>query len=133
MLPLEFIATPEASPRCMSGGSLMKFGTESNCSSGADVDCANADGLINTRSPASHVFIIASLRAAVLSDELLVGCSAAPPVYKRLRLQHNRRAKQSGGEEPCSAESRSRWASCLQARRRAPTRSPNSTAASRST
>src|SRR5215475_4070382 len=61
MLPLEFIATPEASPRCMSGGSLMKFGTESNCSSGADVDCANADGLSSTKSPVSHGLMRASL------------------------------------------------------------------------
>src|SRR5438094_6319894 len=38
----------------MSGGSLMKFGTESNCISGAEVDCAKADGLANTSSPASH-------------------------------------------------------------------------------
>src|SRR2546426_8088511 len=57
MLPLEFVATPEASPRCMSGGSLMKFGTESNWSSGADVDCAKADGLISTGSPRSHGFM----------------------------------------------------------------------------
>src|SRR6266700_2606079 len=57
MLPFEFVATPDASPRCMSGGSLMKFGTESKLSSGADVDCANADGLINTKSPAINRFI----------------------------------------------------------------------------
>src|SRR5262249_7794252 len=61
MLPLEFVATPAASPRCMSGGSLMKFGTESNCSSGADVDCANADGLSSTKSPVSHGLMRASL------------------------------------------------------------------------
>src|SRR5690242_18434413 len=41
----------------MSGGSLMKFGTESKLSSGADVDCAKADGLISTKSPASNRFI----------------------------------------------------------------------------
>src|SRR5882757_8677995 len=57
MLPFEFVATPEASPRCMSGGSLMKFGTESKFSSGADVDCANAEGLISTKSPAINRFI----------------------------------------------------------------------------
>src|SRR3977135_1877677 len=54
MLPFEFTATPEASPRCMSGGSLMKFGTESNGSSGAEIDCANAEGLSSTQSPTSH-------------------------------------------------------------------------------
>src|SRR2546421_11783468 len=63
MLPLEFVATPEASPRCMSGGSLMKFGTESKLSSGADVDCANADGLISTKSPAINRFMRTSLVA----------------------------------------------------------------------
>src|SRR5215831_18274317 len=61
MLPFEFTATPEASPRCMSGGSLMKFGTESKLSSGADVDCAKADGLISTKSPASNRFMRTSL------------------------------------------------------------------------
>src|SRR5215475_6411986 len=43
MCPFELIATPVASPKFMSGGSLMKFGTESNLSSGADVDCASAE------------------------------------------------------------------------------------------
>src|SRR5262249_4332430 len=43
MCPLELTATPVASPKFMSGGSLMKFGTESNLSSGADVDCASAE------------------------------------------------------------------------------------------
>src|SRR5262245_444327 len=41
----------------MSGGSLMKPGTESKFSSGADVDCAYADGLSKTHSPASHRFM----------------------------------------------------------------------------
>src|SRR4051812_6427821 len=54
ILPFEFVATPEASPRYMSGGSLMKFGTESNGISGAEVDCAYADGLSRTQSPTSH-------------------------------------------------------------------------------
>src|SRR4051794_4844373 len=50
----------------MSGGSWMKFGTESNCNSGADVDCANADGLKTTNSPASHRFMKTSLSAALI-------------------------------------------------------------------
>src|SRR5262249_48364625 len=70
MLPLEFVATPEASPRCMSGGSLMKLGTESNWSSGADVDCANADVLSRPNSRVSQCFMNTSLGVAAFWDEL---------------------------------------------------------------
>src|SRR5215813_4430174 len=92
MLPLEFVATPAASPRCMSGGSLMKFGTESKLSSGADVDCAKADGLNSTKSPASNRFITTSLEWRVPAV-LWLDAGTPPPmaaVYKRAPLQHNR-------------------------------------------
>src|SRR2546426_5382355 len=36
MCPFELTATPDASPKCKSGGSLKKFGTESNGISGTD-------------------------------------------------------------------------------------------------
>src|SRR5262245_28187269 len=93
MLPFEFTATPEASPRCMSGGSLMKFGTESKLSSGADVDCAKADGLISTKSPASNRFMInlpGWRGPAVLWLDASKRPRRGPPVYKRAELQHNR-------------------------------------------
>src|SRR5215471_12121861 len=77
MLPLELTATPEASPRCISGGSLMKFGTESKLSSGADVDCAKADGLISTKSPASNRFMTTSLGGG--SGGVVVGRLERPP------------------------------------------------------
>src|SRR5712671_5818535 len=60
MCPLELTATPEASPRCISGGSFRKFGTESKGISGAAC-CANADGLNSTNKPTSHVFMRTSL------------------------------------------------------------------------
>src|SRR5258707_206683 len=96
MFPLEFTATPEASPRCMSGGSLMKPGTESNASSGADVDCANADGLNSTNRPASHRFMEASLLWRCCR-----GNPASGAVYKQFGLQDNRarRASRHAAEE----------------------------------
>src|SRR5580692_10456483 len=60
MWPLELSATPEASPRFMSGGSLSRLGTESNGISGGCC-CANADGLNSMSAPTSHFFMGSSL------------------------------------------------------------------------
>src|SRR5215467_8061818 len=138
MLPFEFTATPEASPRCMSGGSLMKFGTESKLSSGADVDCAKADGLISTKSPASNRFMINLPDGG--SGGVVVG-----------RLERPRRGRQYTNGQHCNTidtcpdslpDPRGRtkclrwpWASprsCLQPRLQALIRSPISTAGGRS-
>src|SRR5262245_46918406 len=47
MSPFELTATPDASPKFMSGGSLKKFGAESNGISGAGC-CAIAAGISAT-------------------------------------------------------------------------------------
>src|SRR5271169_1005582 len=60
MWPLELTATPEASPRFMSGGSFSRFGTESKGISGGCC-CANADGLSSMSAPTSQVFMRTSL------------------------------------------------------------------------
>src|SRR3954447_13439945 len=60
MCPLELTATPAASPRCMSSGSLRRFATESYGISGGDC-CAIADELSSMRSPTSPRFMVISL------------------------------------------------------------------------
>src|SRR5262252_811877 len=52
----ELTATPATSPRCMSGGNLSTFGTESYGISGTDC-CANAGGQSSTTSPMSPGFM----------------------------------------------------------------------------
>src|SRR5712692_6091825 len=88
MCPLELTATPATSPRCISGGSLSRFATESYGISGGDC-CANADGLSSTMSPTSHRFMVTSLVVAQrrCEDDRISRRSAS--VYKQVRLQHN--------------------------------------------
>src|SRR5262245_37387636 len=57
MCPFELTATPATSPRCMSGGSFKRLGTESYGISGGDC-CANAEVLKSAASPTSHLFMI---------------------------------------------------------------------------
>src|SRR6516162_3909128 len=56
--PFEFTATPEASPKCRSLGSLKKFGTESNGISGTAC-CANSAGLtINSKGRRNRFIVV---------------------------------------------------------------------------
>src|SRR5262249_1228379 len=97
MLPLEFTATPEPSPKCISGGSWKKFGTEPNCSSGAEVDWAKADGLKSTSNPVSHFFMVyTSLvtgRDGLMGNKRAECCPAVRGVYREAARQHNRVAE----------------------------------------
>src|SRR5262252_9289353 len=56
MCPFEFTATPLASPKCRSGGSLKKLGTESNGISGTAC-WANSVGVIIRIATTRTVFI----------------------------------------------------------------------------
>src|ERR1700730_774677 len=80
MCPLELTATPEASPRYMSGGSFRKFGTESNGISGGCC-CANADGLNSMNAPTSHVLT----GSVFMRSSLVLGSSMPWAKYTKRR------------------------------------------------
>src|SRR5215470_5182253 len=90
MCPFELTATPVASPKFMSGGSLMKFGTESNLSSGADVDCAIAEVESRPNRTVNQDFI----RDLPLCGGLVGTNFRLAAVYKRKGLRHNHRGPQ---------------------------------------
>ena len=75
MWPFELTATPDASPKYMSGGSFSGLGTESKVMLGTAC-CAKADGAINSISPVSQCLISSSrdllllLLARMLVDAL---------------------------------------------------------------
>src|SRR5436190_16813898 len=57
MCPLELTETPDASPKYRFGGSCNGLGTDSNAILGTGC-CANADGAISNRTPASQCRIV---------------------------------------------------------------------------
>src|SRR5579863_6938393 len=103
MWPLELSATPEASPRFMSGGSLSRLGTESNGISGGCC-CANADGLNSMRAPTSHIFMGSSL----------VFCLRCPT------LEHFSQKWNSVGARKCDRAGDAEWRAAGASSRREP-------------